>query len=420
MLVQANHLTLLQSAMQELERRDINIVFLCSDGRITCRSTHFKIHSKFLQKILSEIPAGLQEFVIHVPDIPKSHMSHLVSLMSQGSSNFNSSKLSNVDCLSDVINNVLETADILGVKISNYGFDLADEGVENLNNIKKEPSEYCEIECVLIKSENDHGNTDNLNHHILPEAPTVELETSVENKPEKLTTREQQRREAFLERAKFKRNDQQQHQSYSDIMPYEDIEDTNSVSGKPPCPTQAKHNLNMSERKLRKPRKPKKPKLKDNTLLNDQQSGWKSNAARRKKMERKERWTKAEKKERKERKRFKALGLLQDQFIQELPLGPQWVAGPPPYSHGNVGIPSSPKATDSAPVPVFDMGTSLPPHSPPTPPRTQFIPRTTSDSLGNVHQQQKDQQTLSSASAPMFGKSLSLLKEKPKQNATFH
>ena len=351
-------------------------------------------------------------------------MSHLVSLMSQGSSNFNSSKLSNVDCLSDVINNVLETANILGVKISNYGFDLADEGVENLNNIKKEPSEYCEIECVLIKSENDHGNTDNLNHHILPEAPTVELETSVENKPEKSTSREQQRREAFLEKAKYKslRNDQQQHQSYSDIMPYEDIEDTNSVSGKPPGPTQAKHNLNMSERKLRKPRKQKKPKLKDNTLLNDQQSGWKSNAERRKKIERKERWTKAEKKEIKERKRLKALGLLQDQFIQELPLGPQWVAGPPPYSYGNFGILSSPKATDSAsaPVPVLDMKTSLQPHSPPTPPRTQFIPMITSDSVGNVYQQQKDQQTLSSASAPVFGKSLGLLKQKPKQNATFH
>ena len=477
MLVQTNHLTLLKSAMREMEMRDSNIVFLCSDGRITCRSTHFKIHSKFLQKILSEIPNGLQEFVIHLPDIPKSHMSHLVSLMSQGSSNFNSRKLSNVDSLSNVINNVLVTADLLGVQISNYGFDLADEEVADLNNIKKEPSEYCEIESVLIKSEIVHGKPDN-NLLISPEL-----------------------------RTKYKRLiNNQQNKSYSEIMPDEDIdiEGTNSVSGKNPAPSETKHNLNMSKGKLRKLTKRNEFIALDHTK-------------KLRKLERKQRKKKIQ--------RLKALGLLQDQSIQDLPLGPQWVAGPPPYSHGNVGISSSPE--DSAPIPEFDMRTSLPPHSPsiqPTqssspedsapvpkfdmrassppqgppiqtkklgkklrkkkiqrlkalgllqdqslqdlplgpqwvagpppyshgnvgkssspevsapmpdmrtshlphsPPIQPTQPRTTCDSLGNAgnlynNQQQREQQTFSSASAPVFGKSLSLLKQKPKLNATFH
>ena len=405
MLVQANHLTLLQSAMREMEMRDSNIVFLCSDGRITYRSTHFKIHSKFLQKILSETPTGLPEFVIHLPDIPKSHMSHLVSLMSQGSSNFSSRTLSNVDSLSKVINNILVTADLLGVQISNYGFDVADEGVANLNNIKKETSEseYCEIESVLIKSEIDHGKPDN-NLHISPEIRNMYLDTSVDSIPEKEksipeerigesdfisqfipATREQQRREAFLERAKHKSLlNNQQNKSYCEIMPDEeiDIEGTNSVSGKNPAPSETKHNLNMSRGKLRKlikqlEKKPRKKKI----------------------------------------QRLKALGLLQDQSLQDLPLGPQWVAGPPPYSHGNVGKSSSPEV--SAPMP--DMRTSHLPHSPPIQP-TQ--PRTTCDSLENVgnlynNQQQREQETFSSASTPVFGKSLSLLKQKTKLNATF-
>ena len=259
MLVQTNHFTLLQSALQGLKRCDKNIVFHCSDGKITCISTYFKVHSKFLRGILSEIPTGPQEFIIHLPDIPKSHMSHLVSLMSQGSSNFSSSKLSNVDSLSDVINDVLDTADFLGVQISNYGFDLAEEGVENLNNIKEEPSEYCEIECVSIKSECNNGKTDNNveRDDTSPAEPIVQLETfdidsmafietpSVEKdahdhcshqsgKPTSQLdpkTREQQRREAFLERAKFKSlmSDQQQNQSNSEIMQDENI--TNSLVG---------------------------------------------------------------------------------------------------------------------------------------------------------------------------------------------
>ena len=160
MLIHGEHFSTIQSALDIQNETDGQIHFSCSDGKMEAKSTHFKLHSKLLSKIMADVPFGepkqpasltscFKEHTVILPDVPKSHISHLMNLITTGKSKFSVIKLSAIESLSDVINEVLSTADLLDISITNYGFDLDDERVL----VPKREQEYCEISEDHVKIE---------------------------------------------------------------------------------------------------------------------------------------------------------------------------------------------------------------------------------------------------------------------------
>ena len=93
MLVCINHANMLQSSMELQQKDDKNLHFFCSDGDVVTRSTCFKIHSKFLRDIFSDIPAHHNDISLSLPDVPVSNLAHLWNILSSGCSNFSANKV---------------------------------------------------------------------------------------------------------------------------------------------------------------------------------------------------------------------------------------------------------------------------------------------------------------------------------------
>ena len=93
MLVYINHANMLQSSMELQQKDDKNLHFFCSDGDVVTRSTCFKIHSKFLRDIFSDIPAHHCDISLSLPDVSVSNITHLWNILSSGCSNFSAIKV---------------------------------------------------------------------------------------------------------------------------------------------------------------------------------------------------------------------------------------------------------------------------------------------------------------------------------------
>ena len=157
-----NHFSTLQSALNIQNETDGSINFFCSDGTVEVKSTYLKLHSKLLSKIIPDLPFDepkspssnkkcSKDYTVLLPDVPKSHISHLMNLITIGKSKFSVIKLSAIETISDVINDVLSTADLLDIRITNYGFNLEDEILLAPN--PKPKQEYCEIPDAQVKKE---------------------------------------------------------------------------------------------------------------------------------------------------------------------------------------------------------------------------------------------------------------------------
>ena len=158
MLIHDDHFSVLQSALAFQIKRGGNIHFYCSDGKIVVDSTHLKVFSKLLSQIFLDVPydevassstKSFKEYTIILPDVPKSHVSHLVNLVTLGESRFSVIKLSAIETISDVINEVLSTADLLDINIANYGFGLEDDTAR----VPKQEREYNELSQDHVKME---------------------------------------------------------------------------------------------------------------------------------------------------------------------------------------------------------------------------------------------------------------------------
>ena len=188
MLIHGDHFSKLQSALDIQNKTDGNIHFCCSDGSVEVKSTYFKLHSKLISKIIADVPfdepkppASLttcsKEHTVILPDVPKSYISHLMNLITSGKSTFSVVKLSAIESLSDVINEVLSTADLLNISITNYGLDLEDERVL----VPKREQEYCELseDYVKIETFEEVDLKPNVEDIPLIDAKSVEKETQV-------------------------------------------------------------------------------------------------------------------------------------------------------------------------------------------------------------------------------------------------
>ena len=160
MLIHDDHLSVLQSALKYQFQIDGNIQFYCSDGKIEVTSTYLKVHSKLLSRIIPDVPydeskvssSSTKSSRVHtiiLPDVPKSHISHLVNLVTLGRSRFSVIKLSAIETISDVIHEVLSTADLLNINLTNYGFDLEDD----TTLVPKQEPEYYELSREHVKME---------------------------------------------------------------------------------------------------------------------------------------------------------------------------------------------------------------------------------------------------------------------------
>ena len=124
MLVYADHIRTLQSALLEFrEKADGSILFHCTDGKIEVKSTFLKLHSKLINQMIADVPSDekevptkffttkcLKQHTVILPDVLKSHISHLMNLITFGSSKFSVSNQSETDSM---INEVLNTAVLL-------------------------------------------------------------------------------------------------------------------------------------------------------------------------------------------------------------------------------------------------------------------------------------------------------------------
>ena len=94
MILRQNHFSLLQTAVESQRIKDQNIRFHCADGDFVAKSTHFKIYSKYLYSILCDLhSAECAEFSVILPDVPMSHVSQLNNILINGSSNFDTNKV---------------------------------------------------------------------------------------------------------------------------------------------------------------------------------------------------------------------------------------------------------------------------------------------------------------------------------------
>ena len=167
MLTYDDHFSVLQSALEFQSKIDGNIHFFCSDGKIEVRSTHLKVHSKLLSRIIpnnaqfEELKASANGLTVLLPDVKKSHIAHLMNLITFGKIQFSVTKLDEIVSFQDVINDVLSTADLLDINITNYGLDPEENpGNEiDLQQTKKGDKSVAkdsrEIEEILISDEDN-------------------------------------------------------------------------------------------------------------------------------------------------------------------------------------------------------------------------------------------------------------------------
>lgn len=152
MLIHDDHFLVLQSALEFQIKRGGNINFYCCDGKTVVTSTPFKVHCKLLSRIIPDVPydeskvassstKSIKDYTIILPDVPKSHISHLLNLVTLGESRISVNKLSAIEAVSDVINEVLSTADLLDINI------VADDTVL----VPKQEPEYYELSQVRVK-----------------------------------------------------------------------------------------------------------------------------------------------------------------------------------------------------------------------------------------------------------------------------
>ena len=93
MLLNSDHLNILQEAVQYEKDEDVNIRFICENGQFVVRATHFKIFSKFFYKLFADLPNNLVEYTISCPDINKHILQHISDIIANGQSSFNTNKV---------------------------------------------------------------------------------------------------------------------------------------------------------------------------------------------------------------------------------------------------------------------------------------------------------------------------------------
>ena len=159
MLVHPDHFSTVQTALLESrEKTDGTILFHCSDGKIEVKSTFLKLHSKMLNQILFDVPFDQKEVPtkffssksqnqhsVLLLDVPKSHISHLMNIITFGKSKFSGANKSEMELMT---NEILNTAALLDINISNYVLDLGDDGqldLKSLNSVPDPEQEYCEF-----------------------------------------------------------------------------------------------------------------------------------------------------------------------------------------------------------------------------------------------------------------------------------
>ena len=168
-----DHFSMLKAALQFQNRTDGRIHFYCSDGMVEVKSTYLKVHSKLLSQILPGVPfeelkdntvasTCSKEHTVLLPDIQKSHILHLISLITFGKIQFSVKKLSEIESFSDVINEVLSTADLLEINVTNYGLD-PEEDIS-----LKPDAEYFELPEKEVKKQeikkDSRPNAENKDH----------------------------------------------------------------------------------------------------------------------------------------------------------------------------------------------------------------------------------------------------------------
>ena len=131
MLVLPDHVSMIQTALLESRKRaDEIILFHCSDGKIEVKSTFLTLHSKMLRQIILEIPLNQKEVsteflspesqnkhTVLLLDVPKSHISHLMNIITFGNSEFSGVNKSEIE---STTSEILKTAAYLDISISNY------------------------------------------------------------------------------------------------------------------------------------------------------------------------------------------------------------------------------------------------------------------------------------------------------------
>ena len=200
MLTYDDHFSVLQSALEFQSKIDGNIHFFCSDGKIEVRSTHLKVHSKLLSQIIpnnaqfEELKASANGLTVLLPDVKKSHIAHLMNLITFGKIQFSVTKLDEIVSFQDVINDVLSTADLLDINITNYGLD-PEENPGNEKDLqqtekgdKSVVKDSREIEEILISDEDNPAPSNG-------DEPTDKATFKEQNKNQETRNKKRKRKE---------------------------------------------------------------------------------------------------------------------------------------------------------------------------------------------------------------------------------
>ena len=147
MLHHKDHPGILQEAVRHEMIRDKMILFQCCDGVVRCSSLLFRIHSTFISDILSDLTT-CDEYSVSLPGVFQSHLTHLINLISRGSSNFSTRKLDNVDRFSDVVCEVLDLAELFKI----------DMNIDSCKLVTLEESHSTTLETTSEYFEEDHVN----------------------------------------------------------------------------------------------------------------------------------------------------------------------------------------------------------------------------------------------------------------------
>ena len=148
------HLDNLQKAFQAKLESDKTISFYCRDGKVSTKCFPYQVHSKLMNTILIDLK-NESDFHVIIPDLRVCDIQHLHNILTNGSSSFNTNKLSNTDRISDVISDFLTSAEVLDIHINDYKFHLAGDTVEDDIAAEEEhPPEYFEeLTTATVKEE---------------------------------------------------------------------------------------------------------------------------------------------------------------------------------------------------------------------------------------------------------------------------
>ena len=125
--------TLLAHALELSEDTDRYIVFHCADGDVVTRSIFLRLHSRLISGLVDSVtsnPGARCEYSIMLPDIPRTHILHILELITEGVSEV----CAGTDEVINLTHGVIHTARFLGINISRGRNDPIMKPKENQEN----------------------------------------------------------------------------------------------------------------------------------------------------------------------------------------------------------------------------------------------------------------------------------------------